>query len=315
MAIPGTRLLAFVARWFDAATVSRVFEPLAADWQREWVDASPSQRARVRLRGTIAFAIAALVLTPRAVFAAPSPPSMTRRVLSRIIIFTSIVSAVLTIPILMESRRMTPFETIVAALFIQPAGVVIALPFSMIWAADGIRRASAATPAERAAALRFGVIAVVFMVGLAGWGVPLMNRLYREVAAPEWVQRPLANGVREATLGELFAKQPPRFVDARSPAALQRERTNRSVLAVLPAVLLWLRFSASDDRRHRRWLRPPVAIDTVLAIAIFFPLYFSSLIIEIRAGLEPGIAMWLPIAALIVAGVTRNRLTRGISHA
>lgn len=210
---------------------------------------------------------------------------------------------------------MTALETIVAALFILPSGAAIAFPFSMIWAADGIRRARTATPAERATALRFGIIAVVFMVGLVGWGVPLMNRLYREVAAPEWVRRPLANGVREATLAELLSTRPPRFVDARSPATLQRERTNRAVIAVLPAILLWLRFGTMDVRRTKRWLRPHAAIETVIAMAIFFPLYFFSLMIELRSGLEPGVAMWLPIAALVALGVTRNAVSRRLSHA
>ena len=38
------RALAFVSRWFDEATVRRTFEPLIADWQREWQDASPPRR-------------------------------------------------------------------------------------------------------------------------------------------------------------------------------------------------------------------------------------------------------------------------------
>jgi hypothetical protein len=41
-----SRALLFAQRWFDAATVQRVFEPLIADRQREWQDASPSRRAR-----------------------------------------------------------------------------------------------------------------------------------------------------------------------------------------------------------------------------------------------------------------------------
>jgi hypothetical protein len=49
-----TRALAFASRWFDEATVRRTFEPLIADWQREWQDASPSRRARVSLRGLAA---------------------------------------------------------------------------------------------------------------------------------------------------------------------------------------------------------------------------------------------------------------------
>ena len=38
------RALAFASRWFDEATVRRTFEPLIADWQREWHDASGARR-------------------------------------------------------------------------------------------------------------------------------------------------------------------------------------------------------------------------------------------------------------------------------
>ena len=56
-----SRALAFASRWFDAATVQRTFEPLIADWQREWQDARRSRRARVSMRGLAAFIFAVIV--------------------------------------------------------------------------------------------------------------------------------------------------------------------------------------------------------------------------------------------------------------
>lgn len=47
--MPGTRLLQFARRWFPPSTVSNVFEPLVADWQRE-VSGVRSRRAQLRLR-------------------------------------------------------------------------------------------------------------------------------------------------------------------------------------------------------------------------------------------------------------------------
>ena len=41
------RALAFVSRWFDEGTVRRVFEPLIADWQRQWLDAPSSRRGLI----------------------------------------------------------------------------------------------------------------------------------------------------------------------------------------------------------------------------------------------------------------------------
>ena len=164
MAIPGLRFLACASRWFDAATVARVFEPLIADWQREWIDASPSQRARIRVRGTVAFVIAALALAPRALLRTPTAPAFTRRPLSRALIFTTVVASLLTIPIMMETRQMTALETLIASLFVLPSGIAIAFPFSMLWAADAIRRSAVATAAERMAALRFGIIASTLFI-------------------------------------------------------------------------------------------------------------------------------------------------------
>jgi hypothetical protein len=309
MAIPGLRFLAFANRWFDAAIVSRVFEPLIADWQREWIDASPSQRARIRVRGTLAVAIALAASTPRALFVAPTPPVMMRRALSRSIIFTSIAGSLLTIPILLDLRAMTPSETAIAGLFILPSGIAIAFPFSMLWAADGIRRHAIATPSERLAAVRFGIIAVLFTLALTGWIVPAMNQLYREVAAPEWA-RPPARGVREATLDELLSKHPPQILQGRNHAAARRERHNRAVVALLPAILLWLRFGAHDAPRRRRFWPLPIAVETVLVVAIFFTSYFGSFLLEMRLGLAPGVFLWTPIAALLLAGAIRRSLAR-----
>lgn len=307
MAIPGLRFLAFASRWFDAATVLRVFEPLVADWQREWIDASPSTRAWIRVRGTVAFVIAVLALAPRALLLTPTPPSLTRRALSRIIIFTSVVATLLTIPVMMETRELTPLATIIAALFVLPSAIAIAFPFSMLWTADAIRRNPVAVSRERTAALRFGIAAVVFMLALTGWVVPAMNQLYREVAAPEWA-RPPARGAREATLDELLSKHPPRLLEGRNPASIRRERNNRAVISMLPAILLWLRFGAHDTRRKRWWSPLPVAAETVLAIAVFFPLYFSSPFIERAFGLQAGTAMWVALLGLIIVGTVRRSL-------
>lgn len=61
------RLLAFASRWFDPATVTNVFEPLLADWQREWHDRPVSSWARARIivsgASALALSIAQCLLT------------------------------------------------------------------------------------------------------------------------------------------------------------------------------------------------------------------------------------------------------------
>ena len=106
MALPGSRLLAFASRWFDATTVARVFEPLVADWQREWRDAPPGRQAWVRVRGGCGFAIAAITVAPSVLLLTQLPAATTRRVLARVIIFTATLSALLTVPFVVDFRHM-----------------------------------------------------------------------------------------------------------------------------------------------------------------------------------------------------------------
>src|SRR6187455_2033701 len=92
-----SRALAFASRWFDERTVVRVFEPLIADWQREWQDSAQPQRAWVSTRGLLAFACAAMISLPHVV-ATPTPHLLTRRVAGRIIVFCLIAADLLSIP-------------------------------------------------------------------------------------------------------------------------------------------------------------------------------------------------------------------------
>ena len=77
-----SRALVFAQKWFDAATVQRIFEPLIADWQREWQDASPTRRARVSIRGLAAFMCAVIVSGP-SLLRTHAPRSVTNHVAVR----------------------------------------------------------------------------------------------------------------------------------------------------------------------------------------------------------------------------------------
>ena len=309
MAIPGLRVLAFARKWFDAATVSRVFEPLIADWQREWIDAPPSRRAGIRARGVLAFVVATLSSMPRMLLLTPAPPSMARRVLSRIIIFTSIGTVVMTAPLVYDMRYGSWRTITVLALLLLPSTMVTVLPFAMPWVVDGLRRQRSVTQAERITALRTAFASVAFAFLLIGWGMPIANQAYREKAAPEWARPPL-RGVRELTLTELAFHPPLRMQDGRNDREIRREINNRVIIAVLPAVLLWLRWGAHAAAR-RRWLSPlPLAVETILVFVAFFSLHVASVGIEPALGLRAGSGLWFAPMALIAAGVLRNVLSR-----
>ena len=237
MAIPGTRLLAFASRWFDAATVARVFEPLVADHQREWQDApTPARRVWVGLRGCLDFTRAVIACSPDVMLAAP-PPGMTRRVLARIIIFTSVAATFFSLSIAWDAREMSPPDTLwLLTLCLFPSSAALAFPFAMPWVIDAIRRRTDPTFIERSAALQTGVIAVLFSAVLLGWGVPMANQIFRDIAAPEHI-RPPAHGVRELTIAELIADLPRTTADAPftrfgSRGAIRRELNNRAALAI-----------------------------------------------------------------------------------
>ena len=59
---PGSRWLAFASRWFDERTVASVFEPLIADYQREWRDEGSSRRVLISIRAMVAFAVAVRIV-------------------------------------------------------------------------------------------------------------------------------------------------------------------------------------------------------------------------------------------------------------
>ena len=301
-------LLRFARRWFDERTVSGVFEPLLADHQRAWLEAAPAARPRITLRTLLAFVTATLVTAPRAIVA-PMPAATTRRVLSRMIIFTAAASAVNAVPVVAELRDMPLRQLALAALFLLPSMVVVVFPFAMPWVADALRRQSAPTSVERLATLRTAMASVAFLFVLVGWGMPIANQAYREVAAPEWA-RPPARGTRELSLAELIFNPPTQMQDGRNHNEIRREINSRLVISLLPAVLLWVRWGAHNAPR-KRWLSPvPVAVETALAFTLFFFVYLSSVGIEPRLGLRPGTGLWFALAALVVAGVARNTVSR-----
>ena len=311
---PGSRLLTFAAQWFDDATVARVFEPLIADYQREWADAAPAQRAWIRLSGVSAIAITFATMFSRTLVLAPMPPAITRRVLARLIIFTSVASALLMVPFVVQMREMPMPQFAAAAVSLLPSSVLLAFPFAMPWVADGIRRRGRATPVERVVALRVAIFAVALAILTIGWVVPLSNQQFRNIAAPQ-SSRPPALGARELTITQLLSEPTPVVADARyagnsSRRAVRRELHNRLVIALLPALLLWMRWTALARPGSRWFVRLPVAAETALVIGIFFTLYLASVWIEPALGLDAGTGFWTPLIVLLLIGALRHGRSR-----
>ena len=243
----GSRALAFASRWFDPATVSR-FEPLVG-WQRRWQPRLREQPV-VRMHGLMAFAIAAFVSSPAIIASAP-PPSVIGRVIVRVVWFVMVVAMVLAIPLVLDGQRFG--QAIPRLLFAAiPSGVVLAFPFSMLLAVDVIRRDRQIAPhVARATAVKLAFAAVVFMVIFHGFVMPAANQQFRLLASPDDGPPPRP-GIREQTTIELIsdvARDQPAERYTRS-GAIRSELTNRAVLALMPAIFVWLRWIAHDVRRR-----------------------------------------------------------------
>ncbi|MEY4093223.1 MAG: hypothetical protein RLZZ53_422 [Acidobacteriota bacterium] len=272
-----SRALAFASRWFDEATVRRVFEPLVADWQREWQEASGAHRRSVRVRGFVAFVCAVFVSSPR-VLHQPLPATVSNRIVTRITRFALVVAVLQTVPFAWQANL-----SIAALLFLVPSGLAVAFPFAMIGAVDAIRRDHTLLPhIERSAVSKLAIAAVLFMVVLGSFVVPAANQVFRsdmyqralrtqgtDAARTAWIQASRyapPRGVRELTSYELLTDHG--FDDDRRylQAHIWQELSNRASAVVLPVLLLWLRWRMLD-RSPGRWLPLPAPVIAIAAFA------------------------------------------------
>jgi hypothetical protein len=315
-----SRALAFASRWFDAATVHGVFEPLIADWQREWSDAAPSRRWRVGLRGFTAFFAAVIMSSPK-IAATRSPAAVTSRIAVRITRFTAIGTAIMLIP---AATQVEPsWARGAMMLFLIPSALVMAFPFAMVGAVDALRRTEPLPPhVERATVGKLGLLATMFMLIVGGWVVPAANHTWRTMMwraqgqpGPSLAQAPL-RGVRELSTYELIAHQSravafePYTAGADRAVRVRRELSNRIVLAVMPIVLLWLRWHGIEHARGRSASAFPAPLVAVMALAVFGAGSFSGFRRELESGLPRGLGVWLPIAVFSAWVMSRKLRTR-----
>jgi hypothetical protein len=311
-----SRALAFASRWFDEATVRRVFEPLIADWQRQWSEAPASRRSLVALYGFSAFACAVIVSSP-VIFKTAPPPAVVGRVIACIAWFVTVIAILLAIPFITESR--TLWQAVPQILLtLLPSGIVLALPFSMLMAVDVIRRERGLAPhVARATALKLAIGAVGFMVICHGFVMPEANQQFRLMmvrarhpAVASWPRslRPPMRGLRERSTLDLLT-DPIRQEPAgpyTSAGPIRRELSNRAVLALMPAIFVWLRWIAHDVRRPRRFWPLPIAAMLIVAVIGFFSSYWTGLLAESAWNLKPGTGYWLPIVIATLIGVARQ---------
>lgn len=291
--MPGTRLLRFARRWFPPSTVASVFEPLVADWQRQWNDATPAERRWINTKGFAAFLTTAAMMAPRLSL---EPSSFPARPLVVAGSFWFATAGLLMYPFVREGMPLWSLWLLL------PANLTLMLPFAILPAIDSMRRNGEEPPAaDRRRTLILVVVAVCGVAIGQGWLTPVANQRWRElVASPSYFGRPTppARGVRELTTSELIAGGS--TVPAHSGTARARELSKRATLAALPAVLAWLRWRSLSRVRKRSW---PLVKSCLLAVgifAVFFAVMSAGPSLE-RMFLAPGFG---PLLALALFAVT-----------
>ena len=308
------RALAFASRWFDEATVRRTFEPLIADWQRECQDASGARRLWVSLRGLSAFICAVAISSPT-IIATPVPPSISWRVARRIAVFCLVVAGALSIPILRARDPIEQDAPLWAAMLLMamPVAFTMAFPFAMVMAVDAIRRNAAVPPhVERAAAMKLGVIAVCVMLTAVGFVAPLASQEWRAVSTPAGWNTPQLRLQQLSIVALLIHPErdtaivPGHYTRA---GEIRRELINRSVLSILPAMFVWLRWTALGRPRRRFWPLPAVLM-TPLVMVVFLMAFYSGFILEHEWALQPGTGLFVPPIVFGLWSLAEQRLAR-----
>lgn len=308
-----SRALAFASRWFDEATVRATFEPLIADWQRQWQDAPPSRRRWISLRGLGAFAVAVIVSSPEIARAA-APREVTNHIARRMTIVVAILVALLMIPpsIQLWSIWAAGSSWMRGAMFLFtiPSALALAFPLAVMGGVDVIRNyQSLPNNVARAAALKLAVCAALFMLVYGGWVIPAANQARLAVLNPPGMTSPLL-GMPELTTTQLIF-DPARatmfaqgFDLASRSASLLRELNGRAAVIALPLVLLWLRWRAYDTSRRgwplTAWFAIPIVIG-VLSTTTNFGGW-----LERDWQFWTGTRQWMPIVAFAMWGLVSS---------
>lgn len=299
------RLLEFARLWFSPAVVATVFEPLMADWLHARNQRPAPSRWRTDARWAAAFLSTFALSLPRAVLLTPAPAQTLRRPRARLIVSTAVISSVMLVPFLTELRTTAPLRLAFLLLLLLPSIVAIAFPFALFSAVDAIRHSASASPTERITAVRFALAGVAVTVLLAGWPLPAVHEQFRE-SVRDGAAAPAAQAVRELSTYELVvhpsrADRAEHFSEA---GYVRQELHTRGMMAVLPAVLVWIRWVFLAARR--RSAPTPASGATIAVMAAFFALYTLGINSERALGLQPGSGTWLPIAMFALAGAVRT---------
>jgi hypothetical protein len=318
--LPGTRALAFAARWFDPSTVARVFEPLIADWQREWQDAARFARFGVWVRGGSALLLSMIAKSPTLLLA-PWPAGTLWRIITRVTVWTTVVSALMLIPFVIElARNLDVAVSVYLLILLLPSTIALAFPAAITTVVDVIRKAPEPVREERLAAVKFGLAAATLMLILVGWGFPAANQQFRvaSMRAVSGAPREPVRGLRELSLVDLSRDEALKnklwvgresWVSSRADA-IRAEIAQRTSLVVLPIVMIWMRWRALLLPRGRRYSALPLVASAPLSFGMFLVLLAQSRGVADAFFAPRWSGPWLALAVMVVSSAGIDQLRR-----
>ncbi len=321
---PGTHLLRLARAWFDEATVTHVFEPLIADWQREWADArtaSPVRRGWILMTGLAAYFRTLLACSVSLATILP-PARVGGGFLIGALATTATGATAMMYP---EARQLVNLEATPLVLIGALAGFVswltmVLLPLGALPATMLARYAGA----SRGDVVRLACLLILAVIVTVGWVGPYGERTrsqaHVELRLPSLVARGLTEAQARQTLREprlrsadlemslpalwqaWVAGTPGQTWPARVPAELHR----RAALVGLATVM-----TVAGWRLAPRRPRHPVVTVTAWWLATAGTL-LGCWLVAVRASADAGMASWatLGLAAALTWLLTRHSAVR-----
>jgi hypothetical protein len=151
------------------------------------------------------------------------------------------------------------------------------------------------------------------MLAAGGFVAPLASQEWRALSTPAGWNTPQPRLQQLSTVALLTHPErgtaivPGHYTRA---GEIRRELINRSMLSVLPAMFVWLRWTAlSQPRRRRFWPLPATAM-TAIVVVVFLMTAFSGFTLEYRWALQPGTGLVLPLIAFGLWTLAEQRFAR-----
>lgn len=235
----GERLLLLARAWFADDMVTRVFEPLVADWAAEHETLRGLARTRSNVRVVICVAITAALMLPW---------QLKQRLPERVTLGGWI--AIEAFVVIGGAAQWYLFfdGNPKGARYLLPALVATALPLALVPVAILMSRFATALEL-RTMMLRLALLSILALAPLLGWWLPASNQSWRVVQAGDTVRR----GDRELSVNDLLRSQAPSDVylgKARDWRTVRRNAAlERASILVMPLTMMMLGLSIARRAR------------------------------------------------------------------